>query len=110
MLMTYDQYIQNPMGIKNAVFSNRELYRGLYTGKLNKILVREGGKIEYHLYKGRKKYYAFIKVPSEVVEKFYYDVVIEFSEPEGKTPRDLRGYNVRFYSNCFRRFWTCKSY
>ena len=99
MLMTYDQYIQNPMGVKNAVFSNRELYRGLYTDKLNKILVREGGKIEYHLYKGRKKYYAFIKVPSEVVEKFYYDVVIEFSEPEGKTPRDLRGYNVRFYSN-----------
>ena len=25
------------------------------------------------------KFYAYLKIPSEVVEKFYYDVVIEFS-------------------------------
>lgn len=99
MKMTFDQYIQNPMGVKNAVFSNREMYRNMYTERLNKLLVREGGKIEYYLYKGKKKYYAYLKIPSETVEKFYYDVVIEFSEPEGKSPRSLRDYNVRFYSN-----------
>ena len=36
--MTFDQYIQNAMGIKNAVISNREMYRTMYTEKLNKIL------------------------------------------------------------------------
>lgn len=99
MDMTFDQYIQNPMGVKNAVFSNREMYRELYTNKLNKILVREAGKIEYYLYKGKGKYYAYIKVPSEMVENFYYDVVIEFTEPKGSTPISLKNYNVHFYSN-----------
>ena len=100
--MTFDQYIQNPMGVKNAVISNREMYRAMYTEKLNKILVRESGKVTYFLYKGTKKYYAYIKVPSEVVSKFYYDVIIEFSEPDGGaklSDRTLRNYNVRFYSN-----------
>lgn len=97
--MTFDQYIQNPMGVKNAVFSGREMYRTLYIEKLNKLLVREGGKIEYYLYKGRKKYYVFMKIPSEVVKDFYYDVVIEFSPPDGQTPRSLKDYEVRFYSN-----------
>lgn len=100
--MTFDEYIQNPMGIKNAVFSNREMYRTLYTEKLNKILVRESGKVVYYLYKSKSKYYAYIKVPSELIKDFYYDVVIEFSEPkEGTkiTDRTLKNYEAKFYSN-----------
>ena len=101
MEMTYDQYIQNPMGIANAVFSNRNMYRELYTNKLDKILVREMGKIDYTLYKNKNKYYVYIKIPSEVIEKFYYDVVIEFSEPKDKSLIDttLKNYTVKFYSN-----------
>lgn len=101
MEMTYDQYIQNPMGIANAVISNRNMYRELYMNKLDKILVREMGKIDYTLYKSGKKYYVYIKIPSEVIEKFYYDVVIEFSEPKDKSLIDstLKNYNVKFYSN-----------
>lgn len=101
MEMTYDQYIQNPMGVANAVISNRNMYRELYMGKLDKILVREMGKIDYTLYKSGKKYYVYIKIPSEVIEKFYYDVVIEFSEPKDKSLIDssLKNYNVKFYSN-----------
>lgn len=101
MEMTYDQYIQNPMGIANAVISNRNMYRELYMNKLDKILVREMGKIDYTLYKSGKKYYVYIKIPSEVIEKFYYDVVIEFSEPKNKSLIDstLKNYNVKFYSN-----------
>ena len=101
MEMTYDQYIQNPMGVANAVISNRNMYRELYMNKLDKILVREMGKIDYTLYKSNKKYYVYIKIPSEVVEKFYYDVVIEFSEPKDKSLLDssLKNYNVKFYSN-----------
>ena len=101
MEMTYDQYIQNPMGVANAVISNRNMYRELYMAKLDKILVREMGKIDYTLYKSGKKYYVYIKIPSEVIEKFYYDVVIEFSEPKDKSLLDstLKNYNVKFYSN-----------
>ena len=101
MQMTYDQYIQNPMGIANAVFSNRDMYRNLYMTKLDKIMVREMGKIDYKLYKSSSKYYVYIKIPSETIEKFYYDVVIEFSEPKEKSLIDttLKNYLVRFYSN-----------
>ena len=101
MEMTYDQYIQNPMGISNAVFSNRNMYRELYMNKLAKIMVREMGKVDYTLYKSKNKYYVYIKIPSEVIEKFYYDVVIEFSPPKDKKLNDssLSNYTVKFYSN-----------
>lgn len=98
--MTFDQYIQNPMGIKNSVISNREMYRNMYVLKLDAIMVREMGKINYFLYVDNNKYYAYIKVPSEVVEKFYYDVIIEFTPAKGAKPsKSLKDYNVRFYSN-----------
>ena len=101
MEMSYDQYIQNPMGVSNAVISNRNMYRSLYMTKLDKLLVREMGKIHYTLYKSKSKYYVYIKIPSEVIEQFYYDVVIEFSEPKDKSLIDstLKNYNVKFYSN-----------
>lgn len=101
MEMTFDQYIQNPMGISNAVFSNRNMYRNLYISKLDKILVREMGKVDYTLYKSKSKYYVYMKIPSEAITKFYYDVVIEFSEPKEKKLLDstISNYNVRFYSN-----------
>ena len=98
--MTFDQYIQNPMGIKNAVISNREMYRTMYTDKLNKILVREASKIEYYLYKSRSAYYCHIRVPSEVVPKFTYDVVIKFTEPnKAIVDTTVKRYDVKFYSN-----------
>lgn len=102
--MTFDEYIQNPMGKKNQVFSQRGMFRDLYQSKLDKILVREMGKIEYKLYTDSKndKYYIHMKVPSEVIQKFYYDVVIEFSsedEPIAKGIQSLNTYKVRFFSN-----------
>lgn len=102
MDMTFDQYIQNPMGGSNSVMSNREMYRKMYMEKLDKIMVRESGKISYKLYRSSSRYYAHIKVPSETIKEFYYDVVIEFSKPkDGNKPLDrtLKNYNVRFFSN-----------
>ena len=100
MDMTFDDYIQNPMGRENAVISNRNMYRDLYKAKLDKILVRENGKIEYHCYSIGTKYMCYLKIPSEVVPKFYYDVLIEFS-PSKKLvgSGSLKDYNVRFFSN-----------
>ena len=100
--MTFDEYINNPMGEKNAVMSNRTMYRNLYKSKLDKVLVREAGKIDYKLYKGSSKYYCYIKIPSEVVKDVYYDVIIEFRKPKDKSKildTTLKEYEVRFYSN-----------
>lgn len=103
MDMTFNEYIQNPMGIANSVISNRIMYRNLYTEKLNKIIVREAGKIDFNLYTNGKKYIAYLKIPSEVVDNFYYDVLIEFRPPKGSlgavAGASLKNYLVRFYSN-----------
>lgn len=97
--MTYNQYIQNPMG--GSFFTQREMFRALYTEKLNKILVRETGRVKYFLYKDGERYLVHVKVPSEVIEKFYYDTVIEFytDNPNTKLSNQLDDYFVRFYSN-----------
>jgi hypothetical protein len=93
----------NPLGKRNAVFSQREMYKGLYTDKFDKLLLREAGKIDYKLYHDNKRdeYYAHIKIPSEVVPKFYYDVVIQFfsHDVSDNISPSLLKYNVRFFSN-----------
>lgn len=101
--MTYDQYIQNPMGIANSVISNREMYRQNYTKRWDIINLRENGEIKYKLYKADKGvYYAYIKVPSEAVKNFYYDVLIKFIPPKDAAKaigNSLKDYEVQFYSN-----------
>lgn len=102
--MTFDEYIANPMGKSNAVLSKaiREAQRNIYTNKFNNILLREQGKIEYFLYKGKGAvYYIHIKIPSEVVKDFYYDVVIKFVGDAKKVASftTLDKYDVRFFSN-----------
>lgn len=105
MDMTIEQYIANPMGKNNAVMSalTRETLRKTYMKKFDNLLLRENGVIEYHLYKDEKNntYWAHIKVPSETVKKFYYDVVLKFSATEKveEAGNNLFKYNVRFYSN-----------
>lgn len=101
MNMTFDQYINNPMGRKNMVFSSREMYRDLYRDKLDKLYVRETGEMKYTCYKGNDMYLLHMKVPSEVVPNFYYDSVILFhtDNPAVRTSKTLKDYYVKFYSN-----------
>lgn len=102
MNMTFDEYISNPMGKKNAVFSNREMFKTMYKQKLDIILVREVGKINYKLYQSKKgNYYIHFKIPSEPIKNFYYDTVIEFytDQHSAELSRTLKNYYVRFYSN-----------
>lgn len=103
MEMTFQQYIDNPLGKKNAVFSQRDLFRTLYTDKFDKVLLREVGKINYTLYLDKKhdKYVIHIKVPSETVNKFYYDAVIYFytDDPATNASTNLNNYKVKFFSN-----------
>lgn len=103
MEMTFQQYIDNPLGKKNAVFSQRDLFRSLYTDKFDKVLLREAGSIKYDLYidKKRDRYIIHIKVPSETVNKFYYDAVIMFytNDPAANASPNLNNYKVKFFSN-----------
>ena len=102
--MTFDQYIVNPLGKRNAVLSTatRESIRRDYTTRFNNILLRENGVINHYKYKtDNNNYIIHIKIPSEVVKKFYYDVVIRFFTDENISDagRSLDKYNVQFFSN-----------
>ena len=103
--MTLEQYILNPAGKNNAVLNAtaREAMRNSYMSKYNNLLVREHGSIVYRLYKDEKnnRYFAYFKIPSETIEKFYYDTVIEFYADKDveNDGTDLLKYNVRFFSN-----------
>ena len=101
MNITFDQYINNPMGEKSSVVTQRGMYKELYSNKLGKILLREGGRVNYYLYTDKDRYLVYLKIPSEAIDKFYYDVIIEFYTNDNgiKSSRSLKDYNVKFYSN-----------
>lgn len=101
--VTFNQYIENPLGKNNAVFSQRDMFRQLYESKFNAVFLREAGNIHYQLMydKRRSRYYIHIKIPSEVVKHFYYDVVIMFhaKDPEVLSSSSLRNYDIKVFSN-----------
>lgn len=102
--MTFEQYILNPMGKNNAVLNGaaRELLRKQYIHKFDNLMIREHGAMTYHLYidNTNNQYWAHIKVPSETVEHFYYDVVLKFFIDASKGGNNnLFEWNIQFYSN-----------
>lgn len=103
--MTFEEYINNPLETRMGGYT-REIYRKNYTDKLNAVLVRENNKVDYYLYKNSKdgSYYMYMKIPSETVKGFTYDVVVRFKRPEKDphkvdTEKDLKHYDVEFFSN-----------
>jgi len=101
MEMSFPDYIDNPSGSKNGVWTHRTMYKDMYNQKLTKILVRETGKIKYQQYVYKDNYIVHFKIPSEVIPDFYYDTVIEFSPVDQMmiNSNNLKRYNVKFYSN-----------
>lgn len=101
--MTLEEYIKNPFPGNSVPALAREGIKNTYKAKFDNVLLRENGKINYFLYKDEKKniYYAHIKVPSEVIENFYYDTIFKFFADSSITEngRNLEKYNVQFYSN-----------
>lgn len=101
--MSFDKYIDNPSG-GASVITNRGMYKDMYKRKFDAVLLREQGKIVYTIYKANDpedSYYIHLKIPSEVIEKFYYDVIIRLhtSVNSKKHSQNLRMYAVQFYSN-----------
>jgi len=105
MPITIDQYIVNPMQKQGRVMSAvmREAQRKHYTEVFNQIMLRENGHIDYTMYKDEDNnvYWIHIKVPSEAIKQFYYDVVFRFFADSNvaESGQNLRKYYVQFYSN-----------
>jgi hypothetical protein len=96
--MTLQDYINNPAGSKASVISNRKMYEDLYRDKWGKIMTRENGHIDYKLYMDKKnRCIAHLRIPSEAIDKFYYDVVFLFEDTTA--PTSLKNCTTRFFSN-----------
>lgn len=96
--MTLNEYINNPYGTNSISIQARESIKASYMDKLDKIYLRENNKqFDRVLLKGDKSWFIYIKVPSEVIPNFEYDVVIEFLDPESHV--SLYDCQVRFFSN-----------
>lgn len=101
--MSFDKYIDNPSG-GATVITNRNMYKDMYKSKFDKVLLRESGTIKWKVYytnDGQDSFYIYMKIPSEVITDFYYDVVIRLftTENKKKSNGNLREYAVEFYSN-----------
>jgi hypothetical protein len=103
--MTFEEYILNPMQKQGRVLNAtmREAMRNSYTTKFNNVMLREAGKMKYYKFVDKKNnsYYILLRIPSEVVSNFYYDVVLKFFagadvEDAGRT---LNHYNMQVFSN-----------
>lgn len=102
--MSFNDYINNPAGKGSAVVTNRSMYKEMYQQKFDALLIREQGKIVYKVYHkndSTDSYYIHMKIPSEILSNFYYDVVVRLYTTIGskKSSTNLRAYAVQFYSN-----------
>lgn len=104
MQVTLEQYIQNPVGKRSAAINAimREAIQRTYLEKFNNLMLRENGVIEYRKFRTNdNKYIIHIKIPSEVVKKFYYDVVFLFYADSSVADlgRSINKYYFKAYSN-----------
>ena len=100
MIMSMNEYIRNPAGKSNAVYSARYMYQDMYSSKYAKVMAKEAGKMQYRLFKGEnERWIIHLKVPSEAISDFYYDVVLEFTPNDNSFSNDLFTYKMRAFSN-----------
>ena len=86
MKMSFQQYIDNPMGKRNAVFSKKDLFKQLYTEKFDNVFLREAGRINYALYVDEKNESNYVHMGSygigvdrcinSIVESYHDDMGI----------------------------------
>lgn len=97
--LTLDEYGKSPAGKGNVIGS--QYLAQAYKEKYNKVMLRVNGKIEHKFYTDTKSYFILLKVPSEVVPKFTYDVVFKFSPAQSTDTHSnsLKNYKVQFFSN-----------
>lgn len=103
--MTLEDYINNPYGKGSASIPAmiREGALANYKHKFDNLMLRENGKVKYYMFKdtNNNAYYVLVKVPSETIPKFYYDVVFKFftDSDVSDAGRNLKKYYIQFFSN-----------
>ena len=98
--MTIQEYVNNPMGKGDAALSaNRTLLLNTLNQKYEILTNKK--KIHMHCYRGGKKYFIHLIIPSETERNNTYDVVFEFSDAGKEHDKDLsiRNYSVRVFAN-----------
>lgn len=103
MNITFDQYIKNPTGGRARIVGAEQQAREVYSKRFDRMYLRVAGKIDYYLMKksDESKYILYIKMPSESIDKLYYDVVIEFTAIDDVKRRinNLSDYDIKVFSN-----------
>lgn len=101
--MTINQYITNPQLRGGRVMSGmmRESVRKNYTDRFYKLNLRENNKWTYTMYidEENNEYYIHIKMPSETIKDFYYDVVFKFFVDENV--KNVGTSLLNYYFQCF---------
>lgn len=97
--LTLEEYGRSPAGKGNVMGS--QLLAENYKQRFEKVMLRVNGKIDHNFYTDGDNYFILLRVPSEVVPNFTYEVVFKFIPRSGdaKHAKDLKNYEVRFFSN-----------
>lgn len=100
MSISVNQLLKNPSGKYSAYFGRRDLIIQNMEDRFYNILKKKK-EFKTKIYRDGDSYFYVLKVPSETLEDFYFDVVIEaFPVSEGfKTDFSINNYNVRLFSN-----------
>lgn len=98
--ITLEEYAKSPIGKAGGATGSQYLAEA-YKQKYEKVMLRVNGHIDHHFYTDKGNYFILLKIPSEIVPDFTYEVVFKFS-PEKATDShssNLKNYNVQFFSN-----------
>lgn len=99
-ILTFKDYINNPNGTGDKSLNIRVI-KDSYTAKYINMINKHGDP-KYAVAKTGDGFYIYIKMPSESIEKLFYDIVIQvYKNPDGSTDNDstIKNYGVRFFSN-----------
>lgn len=100
--MTMENYLINPVGHKSASVARRDIIIANLEGRYRKMRreIKFGWKVDVFMSSFDGCYYFKFKIPSEEIEKLFYDVVIKFNPPEAKKRYlTLNQYNIQLFSN-----------
>lgn len=98
---TLQNYIDNPTG-SIGLLTKRDLdnVRVMYKTRLAALILRENNLLYYKIYKIEDDVFLYhIKIPSETIENFFYDVILKFTRSDASVSNRLETYNLRMFSN-----------
>lgn len=98
--LTLDEYNKSPNGKSGNTIGSQYL-AAAYKEKYTKVMLRNNGHIDHNFLVDNGNYFILLRVPSEIVSKFTYEVVFKFSPSSASDAHasNLKSYNVTFFSN-----------